>query len=69
MNGGRDESQYLSIARVLEEQIAADRSVSKKLPSERVLAERFGCHRPTIRGALQYLEGQGLIYRKDRSGW
>lgn len=39
------------------------------LPSERVLAERFGVQRPTVRVALEYLAQQGLIYRRERQGW
>ena len=62
-------AQYLVIADAIAAQIAADGPPSTRLPSERALAERFGCQRPTIREALQYLEGRGLIYRKDRSGW
>ena len=33
------------------------------LPSERVLAERFGVARMTVRGALGELENQGLVHR------
>lgn len=40
-----------------------------KLPVERELAERFGCTRVTLRQALQQLEVEGRIYRKNRSGW
>lgn len=39
-----------------------------KLPSERELAERFHCARMTVRRALQELEAQGLIVRKQGSG-
>jgi GntR family transcriptional regulator len=38
------------------------------LPSERVLAERFGVARMTVRGALGELEDQGLIHRVPGRG-
>ena len=66
------ESQYMGIARILESEIAADGGDGRsprRLPSERALADRFGCQRPTIRDALQVLAARGLVYRKDRSGW
>lgn len=40
-----------------------------KLPSERQLQNRTGTARGTIREALFQLEAEGLIYRRDRSGW
>ena len=40
-----------------------------RLPSERVLSERFATTRITLREALSQLEGQGLIYRQVRRGW
>lgn len=62
----------MTIARFLETEIKQagnDDDGAHRLPSERALAERFGCQRPTIRDALQLLAAGGLIYRKDRSGW
>lgn len=72
MQAHRSVPQYMAIANTLEEEIAIDgtrQKLPKRLPSERALAERFGCQRPTIRDALQALAARGLIYRKDRSGW
>ncbi len=40
-----------------------------KLPSERVLSERFQTTRVAAREALLALETDGLIYRLDRRGW
>jgi DNA-binding GntR family transcriptional regulator len=40
-----------------------------KLPSERQLQDGAGIARGTIREALFQLEAEGLIYRRDRSGW
>ena len=42
---------------------------SKRLPSERELSEIFNASRLTIKHALQHLENQGIIYRKERRGW
>ncbi|QFT84592.1 Putative transcriptional regulator of 2-aminoethylphosphonate degradation operons [Halomonas sp. THAF12] len=40
-----------------------------RLPSERVLAERFHTTRVTLRQALAQLEGEGRIHRSNRRGW
>ncbi|WP_299171969.1 UTRA domain-containing protein [uncultured Brevundimonas sp.] len=40
-----------------------------KLPSERRLQGELGVARGTIREGLFQLEAEGLIYRRDRSGW
>lgn len=58
----------------IRDQLAADLTggvlaAQGKLPVERELAERFGCTRVTLRQALQQLEVEGRIYRKNRSGW
>ncbi|WP_239993859.1 GntR family transcriptional regulator, partial [Photobacterium phosphoreum] len=42
---------------------------SKRLPSERELSEIFNASRLTVKDALQQLEIQGIIYRKERRGW
>lgn len=62
--------QYL----VLRDQIAHGIEIGKlvpgsKLPSERQLQGDSGAARGTIREALFQLEAEGLIYRRDRSGW
>ncbi|MFA7440554.1 MAG: UTRA domain-containing protein [Sphingomonadaceae bacterium] len=40
-----------------------------RLPSERQWQSTAGFARGTIREALAQLEAEGLIYRRDRSGW
>ncbi len=40
-----------------------------RLPSERQLQTESGMARGTIREALFQLEAEGLIYRRERSGW
>ena len=40
-----------------------------RLPSERQMQDGAGIARGTIREALFQLEAEGLIYRRDRSGW
>lgn len=62
--------QYL----VLRDQIARNIEIGNqppcaKLPSERQLQGETGAARGTIREALFQLEAEGLIYRRDRSGW
>ena len=39
-----------------------------KLPTERALSERFGVGRREIRRALEVLEAEGLIWRKQGAG-
>lgn len=59
---------------LLRDQIASSIEVGKfpggmRLPSERNLQLESGMARGTIREALFQLEAEGLIYRRDRSGW
>lgn len=42
--------------------------LSERLPSERVLAEQFGCARGTLREALNKLDAAGLVKVKAGSG-
>ncbi len=65
-----DGPQYLA----LRDQIALNIEMGKlpagaRLPSERQLQIDTGTARGTIREALFQLEAEGLIYRRDRSGW
>jgi GntR family transcriptional regulator len=43
-------------------------AVDERVPSENALCERFGVSRITVRRALQTLEGEGLIYRRQGLG-
>ncbi|NND71921.1 MAG: GntR family transcriptional regulator [Rhodothermales bacterium] len=43
-------------------------SINEKLPSESELGERFGVSRITVRRALQTLENEGSIYRRQGLG-
>lgn len=65
-----DGPQYLA----LRDQIAANIETGNlpagaRLPSERQLQTSSGAARGTIREALFQLEAEGLVYRRDRSGW
>jgi DNA-binding GntR family transcriptional regulator len=59
---------YLSVRDRIARGIAA-LGVGAKLPAERELQTVFGAARGTVREALFQLEAEGLIYRRDRSGW
>ena len=67
---GQGRNQYQIIRSALCEQIENGAlTVGDKLPSERLLSERFGTTRVTLREALSSLEADGLVYREDRRGW
>lgn len=57
------------IAETLADEYGRGVAAHTPLPSERVMAERFGVQRPTVRVALEYLAQQGVIYRLERRGW
>ena len=61
--------QYLALRNLIAAQIEAGGFAGGKLPSERFLQNDSGAARGTIREALFQLEAEGLIYRRDRSGW
>ena len=57
-------AQYLRIHHALATDLGAGRLLAgERFPTERELAERFGCTRVTLRQALQRLEAEGVIYR------
>ncbi|MDE1169454.1 MAG: UTRA domain-containing protein [Pseudomonas sp.] len=63
-------SQYLRISEQLATDIGAGQWLAgERFPTEREMAERFGCTRVTLRQALQRLEAQGTLYRGHRRGW
>ncbi|UQX04345.1 GntR family transcriptional regulator [Streptomyces sp. RerS4] len=54
--------KYQRIAAALREELDhADRTSAGRLPSERVLAARYGVNRQTVRAALQLLRADGLV--------
>jgi DNA-binding GntR family transcriptional regulator len=62
--------QYLALRDRIAEGIEGGRMApGARLPSERTLQVKSGAARGTIREALFQLEAEGLIYRRDRSGW
>jgi len=61
---------YIAIRDQIASRIGTDNlPPGSKLPSERQLQIGAGMARGTIREALFQLEAEGLIYRRDRSGW
>lgn len=61
---------YLNMRDYIADRIAAgDLKPGARLPSERDLQTGAGVARGTIREGLFQLEAEGVIYRKDRSGW
>jgi DNA-binding GntR family transcriptional regulator len=62
--------QYLALRDQIARGIEMGRlPAGTRLPSERQLQTGSGTARGTIREALFQLEAEGLIYRRDRSGW
>ena len=65
-----DVLHYLGMRDHIAARIAAgDLKPGERLPSERQLQTGAGVARGTIREGLFQLEAEGIIYRKDRSGW
>lgn len=65
-----DLRHYLGVRDSLAAHIeSGDLAQGVRLPSERQLQIGTGAARGTVRAALIQLEAEGLIYRKDRSGW
>lgn len=62
--------QYLALRDRIALSIEMGRTLpGTRLPSERQFQSETGTARGTIREALAQLEAEGLIYRRDRSGW
>lgn len=65
-----DGPQYLSLRDDIAARIVrGDLRPGDKLPSERGLQGGLGMARGTVRQGLFQLEAEGVIYRRDRSGW
>lgn len=61
-----EDTKYSKIVRVLKSDILAGKyGANVPLPSERVIAARFGVSRPTVRQAIQTLRLMGLV-KPDR---
>lgn len=62
--------QYLGVRDDIAARITAGEfKPGERLPSERQLQVGGGVARGTVREALFQLEAEGVIYRKERSGW
>ncbi|MDR6625540.1 UTRA domain-containing protein [Caulobacter segnis] len=62
--------QYIGVRDDIAARITAGEfKPGERLPSERQLQIGGGVARGTVREALFQLEAEGIIYRKDRSGW
>ncbi len=60
---------YLQLEALLREALASNTwKAGEALPPERALAEQFGVSRLTLRKALERLEAQGLVQRRQGSG-
>jgi len=65
-----DSLHYLGVRDDIAERIVGGKlKAGERLPSERQLQVGGGVARGTIREALFQLEAEGLIYRRNRSGW
>ena len=65
-----DTRSYLDVRDALARRIGThDLAHGARLPSERQLQTATGAARGTVRAALFQLEAEGLIYRRNRSGW
>ncbi len=65
-----DTRTYLDVRDVVAHRIGqGDLPAGARLPSERQLQSATGAARGTVRAALSQLEAEGLIYRRNRSGW
>ncbi|MBY0573600.1 MAG: phosphonate metabolism transcriptional regulator PhnF [Undibacterium sp.] len=65
---GNGEAVYLQVRRQLESEIRAKHKPNDVLPSEVVLAERFGVNRHTLRRAVDGLVADGWVERRHGHG-
>ncbi|HQR90824.1 MAG TPA: GntR family transcriptional regulator, partial [Caulobacter sp.] len=65
-----DHLHYLGVRNDIADRIdSGELKAGERLPSERQLQVGGGVARGTIREALFQLEAEGLVYRRNRSGW
>lgn len=70
LSAAPDGPQYLALRdRIARDVESGGLPPGARLPSERQLQLSSGTARGTVREALFQLEAEGLIYRRDRSGW
>jgi len=62
-----DDYAYVQVADDLERRIGAG-EFAEKLPSERALAEEYGCAYTTIRQGMKLLRERGLIVTRQGRG-
>ncbi len=63
------ESQYLKLARLLDQRIrAGEHPVGSRIPSERALCELYGVSRITVRQAIAELVNRGVLRRAHGRG-
>lgn len=64
------EKKYIRLYREIKEKIlAGEYRAEEKLPSKRVMADRFGCSAVTVETAYGMLQDEGYITSRERSGY
>jgi len=64
------EKKYLSLYKHIKNKIlSGDYQAGEKLPSKRVMADKFGCSVITVETAYDMLSDEGYIATKERSGY
>ena len=64
----RPPRSFEAVARQIAALIRDEYAVGERLPAERILAERFGVSRPTLREAILSLQMTGMVQVRDKSG-
>ncbi len=64
----RPPRSFEAVARQIVTLIRAEYAVGERLPAERVLADRFGVSRPTLREAILSLQMAGMLQVRGKSG-
>lgn len=65
----QDEPLYIKLQDIIMKKIESSEYLpGEKLPSERVLAEKYGINRMTVKNAINALETKGYLYRAQGKG-